>query len=74
MTFKQATDALAGCYSLDEIADALGVSANTVRRARMVAGNPNARPAPERWEPVLAKLARSRGGELAKLADELEKP
>jgi hypothetical protein len=73
MDFKTATDRIAGCYSLDEVAAALGVSGNTVRRARMDPASANARPAPEGWEAVIAKLARKRGGELVKLADQLER-
>lgn len=72
MDFKAATDAFAGCFSLDEIGEALGVSGNTVRRARMDPKSSHSRSAPPGWEAALAKLAKAKGKELARLAEQLE--
>jgi len=73
MDFKRATDAIAGCCSADEVAAALGVSTNTIRRARMDPDNRNARPAPAGWQQAVARLARQRAKELTRLAEALER-
>jgi hypothetical protein len=71
--FKAATDrATAACITLNDIADAMGVAQNTVARARMDPDGENARPAPAGWERALARLARKRMEELARLAVALE--
>lgn len=71
MTFKEATDRLIGRVTLGEIAEACGVSENTIQRARME--GVQSRPEPSGWREGVAMLARRRGGELYRLADELEK-
>jgi hypothetical protein len=71
MDFVKATDALIDRTTLGEIAEACGVSENSVQRARM-AGEGRRSPPPG-WEAALAKLARKRGGELVKLAEQLER-
>ncbi len=74
MTFREATDRLAERgVGLAAVADALGVSYATVKQARLDASSPSYRKPPEGWEPVLAALARKRGGELLKLAERLER-
>jgi hypothetical protein len=71
MDFKEATDRATGaCITLEDVAQALGVF--EVARARMDPSNPNARPAPAGWERALARLARKRMEELARLAVALE--
>jgi hypothetical protein len=72
MDFVRATDRLmAAGVTLQEVADALGVAHNTVRVARLDPASPSYRRPPEGWGPVLAQLALERGGELAKLAEQL---
>lgn len=73
MDFKTATDRLSAAkITADDIAEAFGVVRNTIARARLDPSSPAYRSAPENWEPVLARLARERGLELLKLADELK--
>lgn len=67
MNFKEFTDRLlAASVTAQDIADAIGVSKNTVLRARME--GPNARPAPPGWESKLRDLAASRAADLSELA------
>ena len=72
MNFKTATDLLGQAITHHELADKLGVHVQRIRQARL---DPNAdgyRKPPEAWASAVIELARNRGGELAKLADELE--
>ena len=73
MDFKEATDR-AGQLGLTqaEIAEVLGIAHSTVRASRLDPSSPNYRKPPDGWKPKLTKAARARGGELAKLAEELE--
>lgn len=71
MDFKTATDRVAGCISHAEIADAAGVSIQTVRQARMSPDSASYRNPPAGWQAVLAELAAKRSGELAAFAEEL---
>lgn len=77
MDFKTATDRLmeAG-VSAGEIADALGLAAQTVRAMRLDPSSPSYRRAQPGWRKELAPLARSKGRELGDkleaLARELE--
>jgi transcriptional regulator with XRE-family HTH domain len=68
MEFKEATDQLSG-ISLADLAGRMGVSLNSVLRARMT--GPNSRKPPEGWEEAVAKLARERARQLLDLANEL---
>lgn len=73
MSFVETTDRLmANSVGLREIADALGVSYSTVRATRLPAESSSHRNPPVGWEKAMAKLARERGGELLKVAEELE--
>lgn len=73
MDFKAATDrALETCITLEDLAAEVGVSAQTLRRARMDQSSEHSRSAPEGWEGSLATLARRRARELEELAEELE--
>ena len=69
-TFKQATDALG--IPAPELALHFRVGAQSIRQMRMDPGSDGYRSPPDGWELVVAKLARQRGGELVKLADQLE--
>lgn len=73
MDFKEATDRLTDRIGHDDVAHAAGVSVQTVRQARLDEGHVNHRPPPENWRSVVARLARERGGELVRLAEELER-
>ena len=69
-TFKEATDLL--CLSAAELADIFGVSAQTARQYRLDGSKDGYRTPPQGWQTVLSPIARDRGGELVKLAEELE--
>ena len=72
--FKTASDRATGaCITLDNIADASGVSDSLIRRARLDPKGPSFRRPPPGWEKAVAKLARERAGELVRLAKELER-
>lgn len=69
MDFKAFTDQLlAANVTAQTIADELGVSRNTVLRARMDVSSPNSRSAPPGWEDKLRALAAERAAELKKLS------
>lgn len=72
MDFKTATDRVSGCISHAEIAEAAGVSVQTIRQARLDPSAPGHRPPPTGWKPVLARLASKRSRELAEFSIELE--
>ncbi len=69
-SFKEAGDLL--CLSIQELAAALDASPQSVKQARLDPEKDGYRTPPAEWEKVLAKLARERGGELERLAEELE--
>lgn len=69
MDFKSATDRVAGCISHAEIAEAAGVSVQTIRQARLDPSAAGHRPPPLGWEEVLARLARKRSRELGAFAE-----
>ena len=72
MTFKAATDRLAGRVTHEDLARELGVSLQLIRQARLDASHSNHRNPPKGWEEAVVKLARRHSGDLAGLADELE--
>lgn len=70
MEFRETTDRLiAGKITLAKVAEACGVSVNTVTRARL--SGPESRPAPPGWREALLRLVREHREELKELADEL---
>ena len=71
MDFKTATDRVAGCISHAEIAQAAGVSVQTIRQARLDPSAPGHRPPPANWPEVLGRLAQQRSEQLAHFAEEL---
>jgi hypothetical protein len=71
MDFKTATDRVAGCISHAEIAEAAGVSVQTIRQARLDPSAPGHRPPPPNWREVLVRLALQRSSELAAFAGKL---
>jgi CRP-like cAMP-binding protein len=69
LDFKTATDEmLALGITTAAIAERLGVSPNTVSRARMDPSSPNARAAPDRWQPALREMLREHGKAASALA------
>ena len=72
MTFKQATDALLGSVTLQDLAVALKASVQAIRQARVAEGMKAHRSPPEGWELAVAKLARKRASQLNHLAMALE--
>jgi hypothetical protein len=72
LDFKEACDRLTDCPTHDTIAEAAGVSVQSVRQPRLSTDNPNYRRAPATWRRVIAELARQRAKELERLAEELE--
>lgn len=72
MDFKTATDRVAGCISHAEIAEAAGVSVQTIRQARLDPSAPGHRPPPAGWREVLARLAREKAEELRRFAADVE--
>jgi hypothetical protein len=73
MDFKTATDRLTACISHVEIADAAGVSVQSIRQARLDQNNPNHRPPPDAWEKTVIRLAREKRRELKVLIEELQR-
>lgn len=71
MSLREVSYKLAEGITVAEQAQALGVSENTVFRARMDPSMPNARPAPSGWQRPLADLAERRAREFADLAARL---
>ena len=71
MDFKQATDVLFGEATATQLAEATGVSLNSISRARM--DTVNRRTAPRGWEPIVRRLAKERIDDLyallARLSD-----
>lgn len=72
MDFKTATDRVAGCITHAAIAEAAGVSIQTIRQARMDLNSPSYRQPPVHWREVLCRLARERAAELQAFASQLE--
>ncbi|HYW07455.1 MAG TPA: hypothetical protein VE913_10885 [Longimicrobium sp.] len=70
--FREATDRLIDTVSLADLAKELGVSHGLLRQARLSTSASSYRSPPAGWEAAVAKLARERGGELLKLADDME--
>ena len=72
MDFKAATDRMIAAITLADLSAEVGTSNATVRQARLDPKGSSYRSPPDGWEKAIAKLARSRAGELVKLAEELE--
>lgn len=71
--FIEATNALSGKVTHEEIAEELGVSLGAVRQARIDPSSPHYRKPPPGWQEAIARLAERRGGELARLAKDLRR-
>jgi len=71
MDFRTATDRLTARVTLADIAEACGSAINSIERARLDPDSRHRREPPPDWKPALARLARERGLELLKLAEEI---
>ena len=60
MNFREALDALCSTVDHKDVADALGVSVQTVRQARMNADSSAFRAPPKDWEESVIRLAEKR--------------
>ena len=73
MDFKAATDRMIPAITLADLSAEMGMSVAAVRQARLDPTGPSYRTPPVGWQKAIAKLCRKRGGELVKLAEELER-
>jgi hypothetical protein len=71
MNFKKATDELLASVTLQDLADALGVSVQSVRQARVEEGSSAHRSPPPEWERGVSRLATKRSERLQRLAGTL---
>lgn len=68
MDYREATDALRECATLEELAAELGVSVQRVKQARLDPSSPGHRPPPSGWEAAIMRIAERRGEQLRELA------
>jgi hypothetical protein len=71
MNFRKATDELLVSVTLQDLADALGVSLQTVRQARADEGSTAYRSAPPEWKAAARKLALRAAARYSRLAGQL---
>ncbi|MGH7577403.1 MAG: hypothetical protein ACREM1_20020 [Longimicrobiales bacterium] len=71
--FEAAVDRLTRAVTHEDIAVEAGVSTQLIRQARLDRSASSYRNPPTGWHTAVAKLARKRPAELARLADELER-
>ena len=69
--FRAVMEDLGARIGAEEMAAELGCSLQTVKQARMEAGKPGRRPAPEGWEKAASKLAKRQAAYFQRLADKL---
>lgn len=70
--FREATGCLKDAPRDRNLAEALGVTVQSIRQARLSPDKRGHRPPPNHWRKVIAELARQRAEELRSLADRLE--
>ena len=73
MDYKEATDRLFERITAADLAGELGVSQNSVARARLDPATRDYRPPPTAWRAAIARLAGERAAALLELQAELEK-
>lgn len=71
MNFKKATDELLSPVTLTDLAQALGVSVQSVRQARANEASTAYRSPPPEWERAVSKVAANRSERLQRLASAL---
>lgn len=69
MEYNEAVDVFAGPPAIKTLAQAFGVSENTISQTRL--SSDARRPPPKRWRSVLHRLATERAAALSALAAEL---
>ena len=73
MNFREAVDTLCAPISHDDVAEALGVSVQTVRQARMKEDSSAFRAPPKHWKDAVIRLAERRVVHYRQLIDQLRK-
>lgn len=71
MNFRKATNKVCAKVGHAELADALGVSLQTVRQARLKNGSPARRSPPADWEHALIRIAEKQVWHYRQLIEEL---
>ncbi len=71
MDFIKATDALCQQVTLDELGKELGLTGQTLRKARLTTGSSATRNPPQGWEKAARKLALAQAAHFTKLAAKL---
>lgn len=69
--FLKLTDELFARITTSDLAEAAGVSDNTIRQARMTEGTQGRRPPPAGWETAALKLAERQAAHFTRLATKL---
>lgn len=72
MDFREATRRLKEAPQDRDLAEALDVTVQSIRQARLPRENRGHRPPPENWREVIAAMARERAEALRSMADRLE--
>jgi hypothetical protein len=73
MNFKQATDALLESVTLEDLAEAMGVSVQAIRQARAVETSAAFRSPPPKWEIQVKRLAERQSRRFDRLVREMGK-
>jgi hypothetical protein len=73
MNFREAVDSLCSALTHEDVANALGVSVQTIRQARMQEDSKSYRAPPQNWERALIRLAENRVSYYRKLIEKLRK-
>ncbi len=71
MNFREATDSLCEKVDHEDVAEALGVSVQTIRQARLGEDSSARRAPPEQWEHAVIRLAERRVWHYRKLIERL---
>ena len=72
MNFREATDALCGCLTHDDVAEALGVSVQSVRQSRLNENSKGFRAPPQDWKDAIVRLAEARVSHYRKLIEKIK--
>jgi hypothetical protein len=73
MKFREAVDSLCSALTHEDVANALGVSVQSIRQARMQEDSKSFREPPKNWERALIRLAESRMSYYRRLVKKLRK-
>ena len=72
MHFREAVDALCKPLTHEDVAEALGVSVQTVRQARLKQDSDAFRAPPKNWKAAIVRLAENRVSHYRKLIEKLK--